>query len=55
MKNENAVLGIENVLNALQEGRVMKLIVLQDFEQSGLSCKKCNYLSVQDIASCPFC
>jgi peptide chain release factor subunit 1 len=55
MKNENAVLGIENVLNALQEGRVMKLIVLQDFKQSGLSCKQCNYLSVQDISSCPFC
>ena len=55
MKNENAVLGIENVLNAIQEGRVMKLIILQDFKQAGLSCKHCNYLSVQDIASCPFC
>jgi len=33
----------------------MKLIVLQDFKQSGLSCKQCNYLSVQDISSCPFC
>src|SRR4030043_1725508 len=55
MKNENAVLGIENVLNALQEGRVMKLLVLQDFKQSGLSCKQCSYLSVQDISSCPFC
>jgi len=55
MKNENAVLGIENVLNSLQEGRDMKLIVLQDFNKSGLSCKQCSYLSVQDISSCPFC
>ncbi len=55
MKKENAVLGIENVMNALQEGRVMKLIVLEDFQQAGLSCRQCNYLSVQNISSCPFC
>lgn len=55
MKNENAVIGIENVLAALQEGRVMKLIVSKDFHHSGLSCRQCNYLSIQDIKSCPFC
>jgi peptide chain release factor subunit 1 len=55
MKNENAVLGIENVLNAIQEGRVMKLIFLKDFRQSGLSCTKCGSLTVQNITSCPYC
>jgi len=55
MKNENAVIGIENVLGALQEGRVMKLIVLKDYQQSGLSCRQCSYLSIQDVATCPFC
>jgi len=55
MKKENAVLGIENVMNALQEGRVMKLIFLEDFQQSGLSCRQCNNLTVQKISSCPFC
>jgi peptide chain release factor subunit 1 len=55
MKNENAVLGIENVLNALQEGRIMKLVLLKDYKQSGLSCIKCGYLTVQNIASCPYC
>lgn len=55
MKNENAVLGLDNVLNALQEGRVMKLIMLKDFKQAGLSCGQCGYLSAQTIASCPFC
>lgn len=55
LKNENAVLGVENVLNAMQEGRVMKLILLKDFKQSGLSCRRCNYLSAQQISSCPFC
>jgi peptide chain release factor subunit 1 len=55
MKNENAVLGIENVLNAIQEGRVMKIIFLKDYKKSGLSCKKCENLTIQDISSCPYC
>jgi peptide chain release factor subunit 1 len=55
MKNENAVLGIENVLNAMQEGRVMKLIFLKDFKQAGLSCAKCGSLTVQNISLCPYC
>jgi len=55
MKNENAVLGIENVLNAAQEGRIMKLIMLKDFRHSGFSCKQCGYLNTQNISSCPFC
>lgn len=55
MKNENAVIGIENVLNALQEGRIMKLIFLKDYKQSGLLCKTCASLTIQDISSCPYC
>ncbi len=55
MKNENAVLGIENVLNSLQEGRIMKLIFLKDYKQSGLACKNCGYLTVQHISICPYC
>ncbi len=55
MKNENAVIGIENVLNALQEGRVMKLLFLKDYRQSGLQCEKCGHLTIQKILSCPYC
>ncbi len=55
MKNENAVVGIENVLNALQEGRVMKLVFLKGYKHSGISCRQCGYLTVQDASSCPFC
>ncbi len=55
LKNENAVLGIEDVLNALQEGRIMKLVMLKDFKLSGKSCSQCGYLNSHDIASCPYC
>jgi peptide chain release factor subunit 1 len=55
MKNENAVLGIENVLNASQEGRIMKLIMLKDYKNSGLSCSNCGNLTVQALTACPYC
>jgi peptide chain release factor subunit 1 len=55
MKNENAVIGIENVLNAAQEGRIMKLVILQDYTNTGLSCLNCGSLAVQELSSCPFC
>jgi peptide chain release factor subunit 1 len=55
MKNENAVIGIENVLNALQEGRIMKLVVLEDYKNIGLSCVNCGNLAIQELSSCPYC
>lgn len=55
LKNENAVLGLDNVVNALQEQRVMKLVFAKDYKASGYNCSSCNYLSVQKIDSCPFC
>ena len=55
MKNENAVLGIENVLSALQEGRIRKLIMLKEYKQTGVSCAQCGYLTIQGISSCPYC
>ncbi len=55
MKNENAVIGIENVLNALQEGRIMRLVILEDYRNTGLSCINCGNLAIQELSSCPYC
>ncbi len=55
LKNNNAVLGLDNVLNALQEQRVMKLFVLKDYNSQGFSCASCGYLSSQEVNPCPFC
>jgi peptide chain release factor subunit 1 len=55
MKNENAVIGIENVLNALQEGRIMRLVVLADYKDTGFSCVNCGSMAVQQVSSCPYC
>jgi len=54
-KGENAVIGLENVLNALQERRVMKLLFLRDYKDSGYACIKCKYLTIQNVSSCPYC
>lgn len=55
MKNENAVIGVEDVMNAMQEGRIMKLVMLKDFSIEGLLCKNCGHLTIQNITSCPYC
>lgn len=55
LKNENAVLGPDNVLNALQEQKVMKLVILKDYEAIGYGCGSCGFLTVQKVDSCPYC
>ncbi len=55
LKNENAVLGLDNVVNALQEQRVMKLVFVKEYKASGYRCNSCGYLSAQKIDSCPYC
>ncbi|MDI6889726.1 MAG: Vms1/Ankzf1 family peptidyl-tRNA hydrolase [Thermodesulfovibrionales bacterium] len=55
MKNKDAVLGLENVLNALQEQKVMKLVLIKDFRTSGYSCSSCGFLTIQKVEPCPYC
>lgn len=55
LKNENAVLGLDNVVNALQQQRVMKLVFVKDYKASGYSCSSCGYLGVQKVDPCPYC
>ena len=55
LKNENAVLGLDNVLSALQEKRVMKLFVIRDYKAYGYRCVSCGYLNAQRFDSCPYC
>lgn len=55
MKNENAVIGLDNVIQALQEQRVMKLMVLKGYDAPGYNCPSCGFLNVQKADSCPYC
>jgi len=55
MKKRNAVLGLEDVLHALQQQKVMKVVLLKDFKTSGYSCNSCWSLVVQKVDACPYC
>jgi hypothetical protein len=52
-----AVVGPEDVVLALNEGRVQTLVVEDDFERTGFRCDNCDALgaSVEAAEVCPFC
>jgi peptide chain release factor subunit 1 len=54
-KGSNGVTGLIDTLNAIHEGRVKTLLVMQNFEQKGYRCGGCGYLTTQSLEKCPFC
>ncbi len=54
-KGSNGVTGLIDTLNAIHEGRVRTVLVLQDFDQAGYRCLGCGFLTVQILEKCPFC
>lgn len=55
MKNNMAVIGLEDVLTNIQEGKVMNLVFLKDIVANGFRCINCNFLTSQEINACPYC
>jgi len=54
-KGGAGAIGLEDTLYALREGRVRALLVQEDLQASGYQCANCGYLSVTEVARCPFC
>jgi peptide chain release factor subunit 1 len=55
MKGDRAVVGVENVIGALQEGKVMRLLLQEGFRQTGFQCSSCGALSIRGEVNCPYC
>lgn len=55
MKQERATLGLENVLKAVRDGRVLKLVLDRDFKGEGLQCSACRGLTSAREKQCPYC
>ncbi|MEC4684530.1 MAG: hypothetical protein VST71_02195 [Nitrospirota bacterium] len=55
LKGNQAVLGLADVIGAVMEGRVHKLVFVKDYTDSGFKCVNCGLLSVQNISKCPYC
>lgn len=54
-KNKQAVLGVDDVLTMLQEGRVMTLVVDSDYTQRGYICTNCKALFSSRPERCRYC
>ncbi len=50
-----AVLGLADTLFALQEGRVMTMVVEEGFRAPGFGCADCDYLYIDEPEHCLFC
>ncbi|MBI5026535.1 MAG: hypothetical protein HZC12_07400 [Nitrospirae bacterium] len=55
MKNNMAVIGLEDVLASIQEGSVMKLVFLRGSTAQGFMCTNCGFLTSQALKNCPYC
>lgn len=55
LKGKGAVIGLADVISALQEQRVMKLVVLRDYKAIGYTCGTCGFLSAEKVEPCPTC
>jgi peptide chain release factor subunit 1 len=55
LKGEPVAYGAEEVRSALKEGRVNRLILLNDFSIPGMVCKSCRIMLETKHESCPSC
>lgn len=55
LKNDNAVLGVDDVLKYLRDKRVMKLIVAKDHKVDGFICENCGFATTQSVECCMEC
>jgi hypothetical protein len=55
MKGDRAVLGISATLQAIQEGRVYRMVVARDFRFEGKECGSCHVLVSDGGEKCSFC
>jgi len=54
-KGRGGVVGLEDTLNAIREGRAQTLLIRDGFRTPGYRCKSCGYLSSKPMDVCPFC
>ncbi|GAB4388411.1 MAG: Vms1/Ankzf1 family peptidyl-tRNA hydrolase [Thermodesulfovibrionales bacterium] len=54
-KEEKAVVGLEGVLRAIDENKVMRLVIFENYTHVGFRCSGCKALSVKGEVNCPYC
>jgi peptide subunit release factor 1 (eRF1) len=54
-KGRAGVVGLQGTLDAIREGRVQTLVLLEGYRQPGNRCTSCGYISSQPMETCPYC
>ena len=54
-KGRGGVLGLEETLHALREGRVQTLVIQDGFRAPGYRCQGCGYFTASLFATCQYC
>ncbi len=54
-KEQGGVIGLDETLGMVHEGRIQTLLVLDGFRVPGYRCLGCGYLTSQELENCPFC
>ncbi len=54
-KDQGGVVGLDETLGMIHEGRIQTLLVLDGFRALGYRCLGCGYLTSQKLENCPFC
>lgn len=50
-----AVVGMEPTIEALNEGRVGRLVILREFSRQGFHCPECEMIYWKSVERCPYC
>ena len=54
-KGDNAVVGLENTLDAVNKHKVQTLVMADGYHQTGYQCKACQHLTGEATMTCPSC
>jgi peptide chain release factor subunit 1 len=54
-KGRGGVTGLQATLDAIREGRVQNLVIIDGFRKPGWRCTICGHLSTELFEKCPFC
>ncbi len=54
-KGQDAVLGLDDTLRAVQQERVQKLIIQEGLKTPGTQCRNCSFLTITPSEACPIC
>jgi len=54
-KGSGGVVNLNETLNAIRDGRVQTLMIMDGYREAGYRCTGCGFLTTQNSQACPYC